>query len=186
MESLEIRPARLTDAAALAAIYAPYVTGTAITFEYVVPTAEAFAARMAALLGHYPYLTAWRDGMPIGYAYAGPFHPRAAYAWSAEVSIYLRQDCRGGGVGRALYEALESHCRAMGLQNLYACIALPASPEDPYLDGGSVAFHTQLGYHLCGQFARCGYKFDRWYDMVWMEKMIGDHPLPAPPRVDDK
>ncbi len=67
----------------------------------------------------------------------------------------------------------------MGLQNLYACIAAPVSP-DPYLDDGSVQFHTHMGYALCGRFQRCGYKFGRWYDMVWMEKLLGSHPIPAP------
>ena len=175
----QIRDAAPDDAAALAEIYGPYVTDTAITFEYEAPTPAAFQARMQSLLGRYPYLVAEQAGQALGYAYAGPFHPRAAYAWAAEVAIYLRRDCRGRGLGRALYARLEEQCRAMGLQNLYACIAAPAAP-DPYLDDRSVQFHSRRGYALCGRFRRCGYKFGRWYDMVWMEKLLGSHPVPAP------
>lgn len=175
----KIRPATVSDATALVAIYAPYVTDTAITFEYEIPSEADFQQRIQALLGRYPYLVAEQAGQVMGYAYAGPFHPRAAYAWSAEVSIYLRRDCRGQGLGRALYEQLEASCRSMGLQNLYACIAVPVEP-DSHLDGSSVQFHTHMGYALCGRFQHCGYKFDRWYDMVWMEKLLGDHPVPAP------
>ena len=175
----KIRPATVADTVALLEIYAPYVTDTAITFEYEIPSEAAFQQRIQTLLGRYPYLVAEQAGQAVGYAYAGPFHPRAAYAWAAEVSIYLRRDCRGQGLGRTLYEQLETACRNMGLQNLYACIAAPVSP-DPYLDDGSVQFHTHMGYALCGRFQRCGYKFGRWYDMVWMEKLLGSHPSPAP------
>lgn len=175
----KIRPATVADTVALLEIYAPYVTDTAITFEYEIPSEAAFQQRIQTLLGRYPYLVAEQAGQAVGYAYAGPFHPRAAYGWAAEVSIYLRRDCRGQGLGRTLYEQLETACRNMGLQNLYACIAAPVSP-DPYLDDGSVQFHTHMGYALCGRFQRCGYKFGRWYDMVWMEKLLGSHPIPAP------
>ena len=103
---LLIRPVTPGDAAALAAIYAPYVEGTAITFEYDVPPAEEFARRIAHTLEHYPYLAAERDGTILGYAYAGPFGSRAAYDWTTELSVYLRMDCRGGGIGTQLYLSL--------------------------------------------------------------------------------
>ena len=144
--ALYLRPASLSDAPALRAIYAPYVEKTAITFECTVPDVEEFAARMRATLRRYPYLVAVRGGEIVGYAYAGAFGERAAYAWAAEVSIYLREDQRRQGIGRRLYAALEALLRAQHVQTLYACIA-----------------------------SRCGYKFGTWYSMVWMEKHIGAH-----------
>lgn len=103
---LTIRPASPGDAQALVRIYAPYVTDTAITFEYGVPSEKEFAARIAGTLERYPYLVAERDGAPVGYAYAGAFHSRPAYDWAVETSIYVDRTQRRGGVGRALYAAL--------------------------------------------------------------------------------
>lgn len=171
---ITIRAATPADAAALRDIYAPYVLGTAITFEYDPPTIGEFARRIENTLEMYPYLVAERKGRVIGYAYASRFHPRAAYQWCAEASIYVRMDERGGGVGRALYEALEEALRRQGILNLNACIAW-AQEEDEHLSHGSAAFHERMGYRLVGRFSQCGYKFGRWYDMIWMEKMLGGH-----------
>ncbi len=112
--------------------------------------------------------------MPLWGAYAGPFVGRAAYGWSAEVTVYLDHRARKQGFGRKLYEALEGFLREMGILNLYACIASPRE-EDRYLTRDSMAFHQHLGFRKVGEFHHCGYKFDRWYDMVWMEKIIGKH-----------
>ena len=171
---LLIRPVTPGDAAALAAIYAPYVEGTAITFEYDVPPAEEFARRIAHTLEHYPYLAAERDGTILGYAYAGPFGSRAAYDWTTELSVYLRMDCRGGGIGTQLYHALEEALKKRGFRSAEACIAY-IDPEDEYLTQGSVRFHERLGYRMVGRFDKCAYKFGRWYDMVWMEKHLAPH-----------
>ena len=174
MEQITIRTAAPGDAAALLEIYAWYVERTAVTFEYEVPTAAEFRARIEKTLEKYPYLVAERDGAVLGYAYAGPFHPRAAYGWCAEVSIYLRPDERRRGVGRALYTALETVLRDMGVVNLYACIADPIA-EDETLTLDSERFHARMGFEKIGTFHSCGYKFGRWYNMVWMEKLIGPH-----------
>jgi phosphinothricin acetyltransferase len=170
---------------ALAAIYRPYVEGTAITFEYEVPTTDEFRSRISHTLERYPYLVATDredPGRILGYAYAGMYYGRAAYAWSAETSIYVDRAQRAKGIGRALYAGLEEKLSQMGIQNMYACItALPEDrTEDPYLGDASIRFHERLGYALCARFARCGYKFGQWYDVVWMERMIGTHPTPAP------
>lgn len=175
-----IRPAIPEDAPALLEIYAPYVRETAVTFEYSVPSPEDFRERIRTTLDRYPYLLAVEDSQVLGYAYAGPLKSRAAYDWSAETSIYLRRGRTGLGLGRALYETLESLCMAQNIQNLYACIAYPET-EDKYLTRNSAEFHTHLGFHLTGEFRRCGYKFGTWYNMVWMEKLLGGHPAkPAP------
>lgn len=171
---LLIRPVTPGDAAALAAIYAPYVERTAITFEYESPTAEEFARRITYTLAHYPYLAAERDGVLLGYAYAGPFGSRTAYDWTAELSVYLRMDCRGGGIGSLLYHALEEELKQRGFCSAEACIAY-IDPEDEHLTQGSVRFHEKLGYRMVGRFDKCAYKFGRWYDMVWMEKHLSPH-----------
>ncbi len=186
-----IRIATLDDAQALLDIYAPYVRDTAITFECEVPALEDFRRRIAATLERYPYLVAEVDGQVGGYAYAGVFKGRAAYDWAVETSIYVRRDGLRRGLGRQLYGALE---RALGLQgvlNACACIAAPRTDDDPYLTDGSIRFHERLGYAPVGRFDLCACKFGRWYDMVWMQKLIGAHPGdPDPikpfPRVADE
>ncbi len=181
-----LRPATADDAEALSRIYAPYVETTAITFEYEAPTAEEFRRRIAETEERYPWLVACGQDNPshiFGYAYASVYHGRPAYWWSVETSIYLAQDARGKGIGRILHDGLVEELKRRGIQNMYACItAIPEGRRgDPYLTDASIRFHTKLGYRMIGRFQECGYKFSRWYDVVWMELMIGDHPVPAPP-----
>lgn len=177
LEDLRIRPATSEDASALLAIYAPYVRDTAITFEYEVPSREEFSARIERTLERYPYLVAERGNTPVGYAYASPFKSRAAYDWSVETSIYVEKGARRGGVGAMLHAALESSLRAMGIVNMCACITVPAAgePDDERANRNSMRFHERMGYRLVGEFQKSGYKFERWYDMVWMEKHLGEH-----------
>ena len=167
-----IRMATPADAAGLLAIYAPYVERTAVSFEWTVPDEETFRARIASTLAHYPYLVAEADGVPVGYAYAGVFKPRAAYRHCVETSVYVRGDCHGRGVGRALYAELERRLGAQGIRNLNACIAWTDVPDE-YLTHASPDFHARLGFVRVAHFHRCGLKFGRWYDMIWMEKLIG-------------
>ena len=175
-----VRAARMDDVEALLRIYAPYVEKTAITFEYDVPSAEEFVGRMESVMEKYPYLVAERGGRIVGYAYASAFHSRAAYGWCAESSIYVDMQERGGGIGGLLYRRLEEALSAQGILNINACIAV-ADPEDEYLNNASVSFHTHFGYEMVGRFHKCGWKFGRWYDMVWMEKMLGEHGAQADP-----
>ena len=171
---ITIRTATLSDAQALLNIYSPYVEHTAITFEYDVPSVEEFASRIKNTLQKYPYLVAEKNGRLLGYAYASPFHERPAYDWAVETSIYVDQNIKHQGLGRRLHDALEDALRSQGILNMNACIAYPPE-EDEYLDKNSVEFHTHMGYRLVGEFYKCGYKFHRWYNMVWMEKLIGNH-----------
>ena len=172
MNGITIRSAAPKDAAKLLEIYAPYVTDTAVTYEYTVPTPEEFASRISHTLERYPYLVAEEDGEILGYAYAGAFHPRAAYVWDVEMSIYIKKDHKHSGIGRALYEALENILARQNILNVYACIACPEK-EDEYLTMDSIRFHEHMGYRIAAEFRECAYKFGRWYGMVWMEKRIG-------------
>jgi L-amino acid N-acyltransferase YncA len=175
-----IRLASEKDAEELLQIYAPYVTDTAITFEYEVPSVVEFAERIRNTLKKYPYLVLQENGRIAGYTYASPFHPRAAYGWAVETSIYLRRDCRGRGLGKKLYLALEDTLKRQNILNLNACIAYTAVPDE-HLDNTSTAFHEHLGYSRVARFTQCGYKFGTWYDMIWMEKLIGEHTTPPAP-----
>lgn len=178
MEEIEIWLAEPEDAGELLAIYAPYVEETAITFEYTVPSLAEFQERIRHTRERYPYLVAASAGKIVGYAYAGPFKGRRAYDWAVETSIYVARGAHRQGVGRRLYEALEQCLKKQGILNLYACIASPRQEADPHLSKDSIRFHEHMGYRLIGEFHQCGYKFDRWYDMVWMEKMVGEHKVP--------
>lgn len=175
-----IRSARPEDAEGLAEIYRPYVLETAITFEYEPPDGAEFRRRMAAVQTRYPYLVAEEAGVLLGYCYASPFHTRAACAWDAEVSIYLRGDARRRGLGRALYGALERRLTAQGVVSLCALIGDPEE-EDSHLTHDSLRFHTCMGYRLLGRYPRCSYKFGRWYDLVWMAKELAPRLDPQPP-----
>lgn len=176
-----LRLARPSDAAALQAIYAPYVLETAVSYEYVPPTVAEFRARICATLEAYPYLVLEAEGRILGYAYAGRLGSRKAYDWSAEASIYLDRSSRRQGCGRRLYEALESILRRQGVCSLYAAVACTDRTDDPYLSGDSVAFHLRMGYREMGRFRQCGRRFGRWYDLLWLEKPLAPHDGAPPP-----
>ena len=179
-KEITIRLAKASDAQALLEIYAPYVEHTAITFEYEVPSRGEFEKRIKEISARYPYLVAEKDGKIVGYSYAHPFGERAAYARSAETALYVDRKYRGCGIGTLLSSRLERILKRQNVLNLYACIATTEGP-DPYLTGASPAFHAARGYRKIGYFTKCGYKFGRWYDMIWMEKFIGEHgENPAP------
>lgn len=169
-----IREVTESDAQELLEIYTPYVKETAISFEYEVPTLEEFKERIRGISRKYPYLKAEEDGRIVGYAYANTFKGRKAYDWSVETTIYVQNDRRRQGLGRLLYGELERALADRGILNMYACIASPTG-EDVHLTDASLRFHEKMGFTLVGEFHQCGYKFETWYDMVWMEKIIGEH-----------
>ena len=161
---MNIRLAKPLDAAALLAIYAPYVENTAITFEYDVPTVEDFANRIEKTLKKYPYLVAEEEGAILGYAYASTYYARAAYDWAVELSVYVSQDARGKGVGSKLYDKLEDLLDQMGYMHFLACISLP--------NKASLALHRKRGYQQVAHLPKIGYKFERWHDIVWLQKSL--------------
>lgn len=167
-----IRPATLEDAQKLLDIYGYYVENTAITYEYDVPALEEFQNRMQHIMNTYPYLVALVEDQIVGYAYASQFHPRAAYGWNAEMTIYLDHDQCGNGVGRKLYTLLEQILKEQGIVKAVALITPPGknAEESVY---PSMHFHEKMGYQLAGCMRNSGYKFDKWFDTITMDKQIG-------------
>jgi phosphinothricin acetyltransferase len=180
---MSIRPARESDIPAILAIYGPYVENTAYSFEYAVPTIETFTARFRAYTAQFPWLVWEEDGQILGYAYASAPYTRAAFSWCAEPSIYLRPEAKGRGIGRKLYAVLEAILAMQGYQVLYALITSE--------NRESIAFHAKTGYERKVDFPNCGYKFNRWLGLIWMEKRIkivqspSAFPTPWPAIVQD-
>lgn len=185
---MTIRNASTEDAEALVNIYAPYVVETAITFELEAPDAEDFRGRIAHITQKFPYIVAEENTAPatkdaassadskpriLGYAYAHTFRERHAYDHCVEMSIYIDRNCRRSGVGSALYTELEKRLRAMGIINLCASITTCDHPT-PYIDDQSIRFHEKHGYTKVAHFHKCGHKFDDWFDMIWMEKILSN------------
>jgi phosphinothricin acetyltransferase len=173
-----VRDATEQDAAACAAIYAPYVTDTAITFEYEPPTEAQLGARIAAALRTHAWLVLEDGGRVVGYAYGGPHKERAAYRWSCEVSVYLEPGRRRGGGGRALYAALLTRLTERGFRTAVAGMTLP--------NDASVGLHRALGFEPVGTYRRIGWKHGAWHDVAWVQRSLGPDetsPPEPPPRV---
>lgn len=174
IDDISIRSANPEDAKELLKIYAYYVTDTAISFETEVPSEEEFKLRIEEVLKSYPFIVACKDDEILGYAYLHSFVGRKAYELSAETTIYLNPDKKKMGIGKKLYSVLEDIAKAQNITNLYSCIGY-VDKEDEYLNNNSVQFHEHIGFRMVGKFENCGHKFGRWYHMVWMEKIIGEH-----------
>jgi L-amino acid N-acyltransferase YncA len=170
-----VRDASAADAAACAAIYAPYVTGTAITFETEPPRESEMAARIETASSSYAWLVLEEEGRVVGYAYAGRFHARPAYRWACEVSVYLETGRRRTGGGRALYEALLARLRERGFRIAIAGMTLP--------NEASVGLHEALGFEPVGTYQRIGYKLGGWHDVAWLQRRLldddGEPPEPS-------
>ena len=164
---MKLRIAKLNDAKELIGIYKFYVEKTDITFEYDVPTVKEFEERIRNTLIKYPYIVAEEDEEILGYAYAGAFKGRKAYDWAVETSIYIKHGSRGKGIGTILYNELERYLKMQNIINVNACIAYPNEKSE--------VFHKKFGYKKIAHFTKCGYKFGKWKDMIWMEKFIGEH-----------
>lgn len=174
IDDISIRFAKPEDAKELLKIYAYYVTDTAISFETEVPSEEEFKLRIEEVLKSYPFIVACKDDEILGYAYLHSFVGRKAYELSAETTIYLNPDKKKMGIGKKLYSVLEDIAKEQNITNLYSCIGY-VDKEDEYLNNNSVQFHEHIGFRMVGKFENCGHKFGRWYHMVWMEKIIGEH-----------
>ena len=163
---MKIRTVTEFDAEQMVAIYAPIVRDTAISFEIEPPDRKEIISRLRLYTAKYPWLVAEKDGKVIGYAYGWTHHPRAAYRWSVNVSVYIHPDFRNQGVGKALYTELFAKLRELGYQSLFAGIALP--------NPGSVALHESLGFKQIGVYPRVGHKFGKWHDVGWWGMSVGE------------
>ena len=159
-----IRAATRDDVPAMLAVYAPYVRETAVTFEYETPTAAEFARRFEAISARYPWIVWEEDGAVLGYAYADAAFSRAAYAWDADLSIYLERGARGRGVGPRLYRCLEELLARRGFHNVYGIVTGENLP--------SVRFHERMGYARLGTLVQTGFKLGRWHDVVWFGRRL--------------
>ncbi|MBS0584363.1 MAG: N-acetyltransferase [Proteobacteria bacterium] len=171
---ITLRVANEGDAAAIRAIYAPYVERAAVSFETEVPDVAAMAARIAKLLPTHPWLVAVIDDQVAGYAYASPHRERAAYRWSVEVTAYVHPRFHARGIGKRLYAALHALLKAQNRVNAFGIITLP--------NAASVALHEACGFRHCATFRHAGYKFGAWHDVGWWQLEIGPaSTMPAEP-----
>ena len=168
---MSIRMAAVADVPAILDIYAPYVRDTAISFEYSVPTLEEFTARFLSITEQFPWLVWEENGRVLGYAYGSLPFERAAFGWCSEVSIYLRPDAQGKGIGRKLYAVLEELMQLQGYCKVYSLITTANAP--------SIAFHEAVGYRFTCQMPRCGFKLGQWHGLVWMEKELKSVEMPT-------
>lgn len=173
---MTLRLARSDDAAAIAAIYAPYVTNSALSFETDAPDADAMAARIEDGGDLYPWLvTEGADGGITGYAYACAFRARHAYRFTVETTIYVAERCHGRGVGRRLYEALLPILEAQGFTQAIAAITLP--------NPGSVRLHERFGFSQAGCYRDVGFKLGDWHSVsLWQRALARQTGLPDEPR----
>ena len=166
-----IRIATEADVPEILAIYAPYIENTTITFEYSVPSPEAFLDRFRQITEQFPWLVWEEDGKILGYAYgSAPFH-RDAYRWCAEDSVYLLPEAKGRGIGKKLCLALEKVLAFQGYQRIYALITAE--------NQASVAFHEKLGYTIRAELPHAGFKSSRWIGVIWMDKPLGFVEFPS-------
>ena len=161
---VQIRNVTLNDVQELLDIYSYYVLNTTITFEYETPSMNEFTQRIQKITQKYPYLVATLDDEIIGYAYATSYKERAAYDWSVETTVYVKNDKHGLGIGKELYLHLEQALKEKNIVNMLACITYP-NPK-------SIDFHTKFGFEKVGHFPKVGYKFNEWRDIIWMQKVI--------------
>ena len=172
-----IRLAASADAPQIAAIYRPFCEESHVSFEIDAPDEVEMAARIDKINRRFPWLVDEVDGKVAGYAYASPHRERAAYRWAVDLTVYVHERFRGGGIGRALYSELFGRLRAQGLFKAYAGIALP--------NPASQAFHESMGFTLVGIYRKIGYKLGAWWDVGWWQLALqpeADPPAePKPP-----
>ncbi|MBQ9520820.1 MAG: N-acetyltransferase [Acholeplasmatales bacterium] len=171
---INIRDVKLEDSKRILEIYEYYIKNTAITFEITVPTILEFQERVRDLSSKFPYIVLTVDDKVVGYAYSHIYYGREAFKYSHEVTIYIDNNYKKQGFGKLLYAELEKRLKARGIINLYASVAI-CEKEDSHLNNNSLDFHKHLGYKEVGHFKKTGYKFDTWYDLVWLEKKIGNN-----------
>jgi phosphinothricin acetyltransferase len=173
---VKLRAATLGDSAAIAEIYAPFVTASAVSFETEPPDEKAMRTRIEAGGGLYPWLVGEaEDGALLGYAYAARFRDRPAYRFAVETSVYLRSGAAGRGLGRRLYEPLLAILEGQGFTQAIAAITVP--------NEASVRLHESLGFERSGTYSRVGWKLGAWHDVgLWQRPLAEPKARPDEPR----
>ena len=176
MPSGILRLVREDDAGPIAAIYAPYANGTAVSFADRAPTADEYRERIRTTTARLPWIVCERDGIVAGYAYASPHRVSPAYRWSVETSIYVHPEHQRVGIGRALYVALLEALRLLGYHRAFAGITAP--------NPASIGLHEAVGFERFAAFDEVGYKLGAWQSVIWMAYRLGndDYP-PTEPRL---
>ncbi len=159
-----LRFAAEQDYPAMLEIYAPYVREQVVSAEYFVPSLATFSARMHALAGKFPVLVMEEAGELLGYCYLSPAFERRSFAWDADLSIYVKEDARGRGIGRRLEGAASHIAKLLGYRRIYALV----TGENE----ASIRFHEYVGYRVVAAFPEALHKFGRWIDLVWLEKEV--------------
>ncbi len=166
-----IRSARLDDASAILAIYAPFIRETAISFETEVPSLVSLQQRISVTQEKYPWLVCETEGRVVGYAYAGPYRSRCAYDWSVETTVYVDQNFHGRGIGTLLYQTLLKILKDQGVVNVIGGIALP--------NPSSIALHERLGFKQVATFSDVGFKLGRWWDVGFWQIQLQKPTVPT-------
>lgn len=148
-------------------IYSYYILNTPVTFEVEIPEYNEFKNRVDTIQEKYPFLSALIDNKVVGYAYAAPLKTRKAYEYSCETTIYLDYNYKEKSIGKALYTRLFEYLKKQNIVNLYACIT-ESNKE-------SIIFHEKFGFQKTAHFHKCGFKHNKWHDVMWFEKIISDH-----------
>lgn len=172
---MNIRFAAPLDAAAIAALYAPFVEGSAVSLEDSAPSAEEMAARIAGGDGLYPWLVAEDERGLAGYASASRFRPRQGYRFTVETSVYVASDRQRGGLGRRLYAMLIDLLTRQGFTQAIAALSAP--------NEASAALHRAMGFKKCGTYGQVGWKLGQWWDVaLWQRPLAPQKTPPEEPR----
>jgi L-amino acid N-acyltransferase YncA len=170
--SFSVRLIKPEDTQAVLAIYAPYITDSAASFEYEVPSVNEFAERIRTVVKEYPWLVCEYNQQIIGYVYSGKHRTRIAYQWTVECTVYLSAGFHRLGLARILYKALFDILKLQNMINVYAGITVPNIKSEE--------FHKAMGFYIIGTYKNIGYKFNKWHDVTWFQLDLGEHSINPP------
>lgn len=162
-----IRLAAISDSEDILSIYAPFIRDTAITFETEIPSIDEVSCRIKSISKQYPYIVYQIKDEVVGYAYASKHRERSAYRYDVDVSIYVLPEYHGSGIAHKIYDCLFEILKELGYYNAYAAYTVPNEK--------SIRFHEKFGFTLIGTHHKTGYKFGKWHDVSWLEKIINEH-----------
>jgi L-amino acid N-acyltransferase YncA len=170
--TFSVRLIKPEDTPAVLAIYAPYITDSAASFEYDVPSVTEFAERVSTISKEYPWLVCEYNQQIIGYVYSSKHRARTAYQWTVECTVYLSAGFHRVGLARILYKALFNILKLQNMINVYAGITVPNTKSEE--------FHKAMGFYLIGTYKNIGYKFNKWHDVAWFQLDLGEHAINPP------